>query len=119
MATTTKSRSHFGDTLRGHLEANKVAGRQPNSIRQLARHMGNGDPRKAEAAKRSIFKWLSGQTQPSATSRVLVATVLGVDPSAFADDDEEEDEPMLDLVRALMHRIDLKIEEALARREQA
>lgn len=105
MAVNGKPRSAFGDKLRVEL------GRQNKSIRQLAREI---DPKNPDIARRNLSRWIAG-TRPTKGSRVLVAHALGVDASHFDEDDDEEDE-MADIVRALLHQIDRKIEQSLERR---
>jgi transcriptional regulator with XRE-family HTH domain len=106
MASNGKPRTIFGERLRGELT------RQNISIRQLARQI---DPKSPEVARRNLSRWIAG-TRPTKGSRVLVAHALGVDPSHFDEDDEEEDSEMADLFRALLNRIDRKVEEEIEKR---
>lgn len=107
MATNGKVRSPFGEKLRAELA------RQGISIRELGRRM---DPAKPDIARRNLSRWIAG-TKPTKGSRVLVAHALEVDPSHFdEDDDEEADQEMADLFRALLHRIDRRVEEEVDKR---
>lgn len=96
----------FGERLRTELS------RQNLSIRKLARRI---DPKNPEVARRNLSRWIAG-TKPTGASRALVADALGVDMSYFDEDDEEDDSEMSDLVRALLNRIDRKVEEELDKR---
>jgi transcriptional regulator with XRE-family HTH domain len=106
MGVSAKPRTAFGEKLRAELTRKNV------SIRQLSRRL---DPNSPEAARRNLTRWIAG-TRPTKTSRVAVAVALDVAPDYFDEDDEEEDSEMADLVRALMHRIDQRVEEGLERR---
>ena len=104
-------RSRFGEQLQRELE------RHPHikSLKRLGREL---NPAKPEIGRRVLTRWVSPDgVKPTAASRALVAAALGIDPSAFADDeDDEEDSEVADLVRALMHRIDRKVEAEVAAR---
>ena len=92
---TTSSSNHFAAVVRATLLDNKLEGRKPDSIRGLARALGNGDPVRAETFKRSLFKWMAnGDPRPSPESRAIVARTLGLDPASLADPDEEDDPAM-------------------------
>lgn len=52
------------------------------------------DPEKPERGRRQVLRHLSGQHAPSRASRVKYATVLGLPPLAFVDEDDEESEPV-------------------------
>lgn len=106
MDANGKVRTNFGNKLRSELD------RQGISIRELGRRI---DPSRPEIARRNLSRWIAG-TRPTKSSRVLVAHALGVDPSHFDEDEDEEDDEMADLVRALLYRIDRKVEEGLDRR---
>lgn len=94
MATRTSNK--FEAIVRAKLIANKLDGRKPDSIRGLARALGNGDPVKCESYKRSLFKWMAveGPT-PGRESRALVARALGIEAVALAEDDDEESDPAM------------------------
>lgn len=96
----------FGERLRSELD------RQGLSIRKLATRI---DPASPGVARRNLHRWIAG-TKPTKGSRALVAHALGVEASHFDEDDEEEDSEMADLVSALLHRIDRRVEEEVARR---
>lgn len=106
MGANGKVRSAFGEKLRAEL------GRQNKSIRQLAREI---DPSNPEIARRNLSRWIAG-TRPTRGSRVLVAHALGVDPAQFDEDDDEEDAEMGDLFRALLNRIERKVEQEVDKR---
>jgi hypothetical protein len=115
-APATKPRSAFGDWLRARLDENKAAGKHPDSIRSLARSMAGGNSGRADAHKRSLFKWIRG-VRPSDASRYLVAAALDCDISEVpGGEDEDEESEMGDLFRALMHRIDRRIDEQVRSR---
>lgn len=104
----------FESVIRAKLIENKLAGSKPDSIRSLARTMANGDASRADTYKRSLFKWMAnGEPAPSAASRALVARALGVEPSELEDDDEESD-PVADLMQALNRFVDHKFKGASA-----
>lgn len=106
MGANGKVRSPFGEKLRAEL------GRQNISIRKLARQI---DPNHPERARRNLSRWIAG-TRPTQGSRVLVAHALGVDASHFDEEDDEDESEMADLIHALMHRIDRKVEEEIEKR---
>jgi hypothetical protein len=109
-ATTTK----FESVIRAKLIENKLSGAKPDSIRGLARTMANGDQSRADAYKRSLFKWMAnGAPTPSPSSRALVAQALGIDASELDEDDEESD-PVADLMNALSRFVDHKFKGASA-----
>jgi transcriptional regulator with XRE-family HTH domain len=101
MAAPAKPRSFFGHRLRAELERNGT------SIREVARRLNPGN---VEFARRNLTRWITGGVTPTRANRQAVAVALGLDPSFFDEDDEEEAE-MADLVRALMHRIDRVVED--------
>lgn len=91
MATTSKPRSTFGEKLRTELDS------QGTSIRKLSRQINSKNP---ELARRNLSRWISGGTRPTQAKRRQVAEALGLDPSYFEEDDEE-DPLMRDLRRVL------------------
>lgn len=98
MNTSTPTR--FGQVVRKTLLDNKVAGRKPDSLRGLARAMAKGDTVRADTFKRSLFKWIAGEPNPSPESRALVADALGIERADLAEDDEETD-AVADLMKSL------------------
>lgn len=111
MATRTSNK--FETVVRATLLENKLEGRKPDSIRGLARALGNGDPVKCESFKRSLFKWMATEgPTPSRESRALVARALGIEAAALAEDDDEEADPAMreafQLFVDLMGRIQAK-----------
>lgn len=116
----TTSPNHFAAVVRAKLLDNKLEGRKPDSIRGLARALGNGDATRGETFKRSLFKWMaSGEPNPSRESRAIVARALGLDPSALADPDEEDDPAMREafhLFVDLMAQIDTARQKKNARK---
>jgi hypothetical protein len=113
-----KPRSVFGERLREALLERQATSTPPVSVKALARLLR---PHDVEGMRRNLTRWSypdkDGKVvKPSAENRAVVATALGLDASYFDEDDEEEDPVVADLVRALMHRIDAKVDEALAKR---
>lgn len=91
MATIEKPRSVFGEKLRAELK------RQDLSVRALSKRL---DPANSEQARRALAKWIAAKPpSPSKESRRAVAAALGLDPSFFDEDDDEEE---ADLARALL-----------------
>jgi transcriptional regulator with XRE-family HTH domain len=89
VATTTKTRplpqTPFGRRLRAELDRREL------SVRAFARQLR---PDRPEDARRNLARWLAAEgrpVNPGPVARREVADALGVDPSVFADDDEEED----------------------------
>lgn len=91
---STVAANRFSTVVKRRLAENLEAGRQPHSIRGLAKAMAEaqGNPALAGTYKRSLFKWMSStphSPNPSMTSRELVAECLGgvdtseLDPSPF------------------------------------
>lgn len=94
--------SRFTQVVRQTLIANRVEGRKPDSIRGLARVMGQGDEARAETYKRSLFKWMAeGDPNPSPASRALVARALGIDAAELDEDDAEEGDLAAQLARMI------------------
>lgn len=92
----TASPNQFATVVKAKLLDNKLEGRKPDSIRSLARTLGNGDATRGETFKRSLFKWMAaGEPNPSPESRALVARALGIDPAELVADDDEEDDPAM------------------------
>jgi transcriptional regulator with XRE-family HTH domain len=88
-------RTAFGTRLRNELN------RQDISARELARRLRPDDP---EGARRSVARWLAPRDRavvPGKAKVAQIAAALGVDPSALSADDDEESDPVADLLRAL------------------
>ena len=116
-----KPRSVFGERLREALLERQAADTPPKSVKALARVLR---PHDVEGMRRNLNRWSypdrdGKAVKPSAENRAAVAAALGVDPSYFDEDDEEEDPLMAGLVKALMGRIDERVEEQVARRLKA
>jgi transcriptional regulator with XRE-family HTH domain len=92
VAATIPPRTNFGQKLRAELD------RQQISVRKLGRTL---DPQRPEVARRNLARWIGGYNQPSRLNRIAVAEALGVPAEAFLEDDDEEADPLVDLVRAL------------------
>jgi transcriptional regulator with XRE-family HTH domain len=84
MATPEKARTTFGDQLRGQLDQHP----RIKSARALSRVMSQDRP---ENARRMLQKWINGEARPTLASRVAVADALGIDPAAFASEDDDEE----------------------------
>lgn len=85
-------RTAFGQKLRAELDAQRL------SIRKLARTMA---PEHPEPMRRNIARWIGGYNQPSRIHRIAIAEALGVPAERFLDDDDEEADPLVDLMRVL------------------
>jgi transcriptional regulator with XRE-family HTH domain len=97
MATTDKTRSVFGEKLRGELA------RQDMSIRELARRL---DPDNPQHTRRALHKWIAADPPaPSKASRARVAGALGLDPAHFEEEDDEEDHQLARDLLALLRRV--------------
>jgi len=92
MATST--RSQFGNQLRQQLDQHHSI----KSVRRLAYVMS---PSRPDSARRMLHEWIAGTKKPTRASRQSVATALGIDPSIFANDDEDDEDAMVDLLGAL------------------
>lgn len=116
----TTSPNQFATVVRARLLDNKLEGRKPDSIRGLARALGNGDTVRVETFKRSLFKWMAnGDPRPSPESRAIVARALGIDAEQLADPDEEDDPSMRQAYRLfvdLMGQIDTARQKKNARK---
>jgi len=114
METTTKSK--FGRVVFAKLAANHDAKRKPDSVRSLARLIGNGDEVRTATLRRSLNKWCAdGRPYPSKENRDLVAHHLEIDASELSD---EEDRSMT-LDEFLQSRIEIAVEKRFAERMQA
>lgn len=111
MATTVKSK--FGVAVFAKLAANHEEGRKPDSIRGLARLIGNGDEVRTATLRRSLNKWCAdGRPYPSKENRDLVAHHLEIDASEL----EDEEDRAMTLDEFLQSRIDVAVEKMLAKR---
>lgn len=109
--TPTKPRTRFGHQLRQELD------RQGLSLRAFARRLNPSNP---EVARRSLAKWNAGTVVPSLESRSAVAVALGLNPSHFGDDeDEEESELYADLDAALNALVRHAVDRASRERERS
>lgn len=108
---TTRHRSAFGHRLRAELD------RQGLSIRALSRRL---EPQNPDQARRSLIRWLSGQTNPRPATRQMIADALGVSVQVFADDEEDEEEADLDaeLMAAIKFYVRRTVERELAKERQ-
>lgn len=68
------------------------------SVRGLARTI---DPDRPEAARRNLVRWIGGHNSPSRLSRIAVANALGLSPEELLDDEDEEADPVSDLMAVL------------------
>lgn len=112
MQAAAKTQTRFGRILRVELERHQSI----NSIRKLGRVIRPDAP---ETGRRALAKWISGEARPTRSSRLLVATALGLDPAVFSEDDEEEDAEMRDFFQALQQMIDRKLDARLKERVTA
>lgn len=85
-------RTVFGTRLRQELDQQRM------SIRTLAKRL---DASRPEVARRNLARWIGGYNSPSRLNRIAVAHALGVPPEAFLEDDDEEEDPLLALMRVL------------------
>lgn len=90
--TTFPRRTKFGDKVRGELDRQRI------SVRKLAKTL---DPQRPEVARRNLARWIGGYNSPSRLNRIAVAEALGVPAEAFLEEDDEEADPLVDLMRAL------------------
>lgn len=68
------------------------------SIRGLSRKL---NPQSPETARSNLSRWLRGAHVPSRASRRAVAAALGLPADHFGTDDDEEPDPMVDLLRSI------------------
>lgn len=71
---------------------------QKLGVRGLARRM---DPQNIDRARRNLHRWLDEGIRPNRSSRREVAAALTLPEDEFDSDDDEESDPMADLLRAL------------------
>lgn len=93
MAATSQAarRLNFALKLRQAIDQQNV------SVRQLGRTL---NPLSPETGRSNLMRWLRGAHRPSRTSRRAVAVALGL-PADYFDEDDEESDPVTDLMRAL------------------
>ena len=93
MASATQIRRlRFAVELRAAIDDKGV------SVRALSRKL---NPRSPETARSNLMRWLRGAHVPSRTSRRAVAVALGLPADYFGADDDEEEDPVADLVKAI------------------
>lgn len=104
MTAVTPPRS-FADRVREHMKT------QGLSIKGLARRM---DPENVERARRNLHRWLDEGISPNRQSRREIADALGVDAPSLDGDDDEESDPVKDLMRALERWVDDKFARSIS-----
>lgn len=72
--------------------------RQGLSVRGLARRM---DPENLDRARRNLHRWLDEGMTPNRASRREIAAGLGVRESELPEDDDEEADLVVDLIKAI------------------
>ena len=108
MSAHAKPRSPFGQRLRLELDDAGL------SIRELSKRLNQGQP---DHARRNLTRWLAnGGNVPTRSNRQAVAVALGLDPSTFDEDDDEEDAELSGLIRALMHQVGVVVDRRLEER---
>jgi len=120
MATVAKQkvRSPFGNLFREALDETGT------SIRGLARQLVGllpGEPDidgRAEAKRRLLQKYVTGEVSPGESARLDLAAELGIDPQRFAVDQERE-EQRKQIMNALIPLADQLLEIATAARNKA
>ena len=90
-------RTRFGTDLRKHLDQRGM------SLRALARALNQSQP---EVARRNLARWIGGYNEPSRLNRIAVARALGLPDETFLDEDDEEADPVVDLVNAVRDLVD-------------
>ena len=104
--TVTNGNGHNGFSKRLRI----VLDREAVSARELGRRLR---PDNHEVGRRTVARYLNGTVAPSVTRREQIAVALGVSAEDLADDDEESD-PVADLMRSLQALVRSAIrEEAL------
>lgn len=113
MATVVhqKRRSPFGNLLREALEETGV------STKELSRRLAD-TPGQAEAKRRLLQKYVSGEVSPGAESRAEIAAALAIDGARFAEDKEHE-ERLDQILNALVPLADALLELATQARQKA
>jgi transcriptional regulator with XRE-family HTH domain len=113
MATVVhqKRRSPFGNLLREALTETGV------STKELSRRLAP-TPGHAEAKRRLLQKYVSGEVSPGPGARASIATALGIDGARFAEDKEHE-ESLDQILNALVPLADALLDLAVAARRKA
>lgn len=113
MATAVhqKRRSPFGNLLRDALLETGV------STKELSRRIADS-PEHAEAKRRLLQKYVSGEVSPTLASRVEIAAALGIDGQRFAEDREHE-ERLDQILNALIPLADALLDLATQARAKA
>ena len=105
-----KPRSPFGNLLRDALNETGV------SIKELSRRIGQDGH--AEAKRRLLQKYISGEVSPGVDARQEIAVALAIDPERFAEDKEREEQRQ-QILNALIPLADQLLEIATAARKKA
>lgn len=109
-ATIQKPRSPFGNLLREALDETGV------SVKELSRRIAP-EPHQAEAKRRLLQKYVTGEVSPGAGARRDLAAALGIDPERFAVDQERE-EQRRQIMNSLIPLADQLLEIAVAARKK-
>jgi hypothetical protein len=59
------------------------------------------DVDRPDQARRNLARWIGGYNQPSRIHRIAVAEALGLPRDHFLADDDEEADPVVDLIKAI------------------
>ena len=113
MATVVrqKPRSPFGHLLREALDDTGV------SVKELSRRIAK-TPGQAEAKRRLLQKYVTGEVSPGPDARDEISVALGIDGARFAEDRERE-EKFQQIMNSLIPLADTMLELAIHAREQA
>lgn len=66
------------------------------------------DPANVDRARRNLHRWLDEGITPGRASRLAVSMALGIEAQELDGDDDEESDPVTDLMVALLRVIDLR-----------
>lgn len=102
--TTIAEHNNFVRRVRAEMTTQEL------SIRALARRM---DPENLNRARRNLHRWLDEGITPSRASRAEVAVALGIPESELDPDDEEADQLMAPLVRAIRDLVRAEVRQAV------